>query len=514
MRLHLLLSFAVLVAALAFCQPIKQDLAPSAWNAIPQPGQLQINGNKLWQPNNKTRILLPDGDDELQSLALHVGQQLASAAGLSQSPTVEVQRQAERGDIVLKRQQKSKTNEAFMVEVDKTITITASDKAGFLYGGQQVIQNIVATGSVPFATVSSAPAVGERGLHLDIGRKRYSKEWILQLLQDMAYIGLNTLQLHFSENEGFGIECKTYPAVASEGALSHDNVKEIIAAAKSLEIRVVPSLDMPGHLQKALSSGFEDLQLKDASGAAVKGALDIAKPEALVFAKALIEEYTTLFQAQDSVFWNLGADEFVDFEQMENYPSLNDEAQNKFGQGATGFDLLTDFANSIGRYLSERGYIARVWNDGMFRSEHVELSKTTEITWWTNWSPEMANLTTALKAGNNLVNFNDALMYYVLGENAGYTYPTAPKFWDKDWRPGVFPTTKFGNQTIDQPYPDILLGAYFAIWSDKADAQTEAQVAQGIRAPLRAMAERSWNDGSRFSIAQFESVNEAIKSAP
>ena len=45
-------------------------------------------------------------------------------------------------------------------------------------------------------------------------------------------------------------------------------------------------------------------------------------------------------------------------------------------------------------------------------------------------------------------------------------------------------------------------------------AQTPAEVAYGIRAPLRAMAERTWNAGSALSLAEFAAIDAAIDEAP
>ncbi|MFD2879615.1 hypothetical protein ACFTAO_32460 [Paenibacillus rhizoplanae] len=41
-------------------------------------------------------------------------------------------------------------------------------------------------------------------------------------------------------------------------------------------------------------------------------------------------------------------------------------------------------------------------------------------------------------------------------------------------------------------YPRELIGTTFSIWSDKPEAQTEAEVASALRGPLRAMAELAW----------------------
>ena len=172
--------------------------------------------------------------------------------------------------------------------------------------------------------------------------------------------------------------------------------------------------------------------------------------------------------------------------------------------------------NRIAAHLRERGFEARAWNDGLLRSAGERLDPGVVLTWWTNWNAGMRPVAEAVAAGHRLVNVNDALFYYVLGENAGYRYPTAARIWDADWHPGLFPARwgEAGQGTVRQeltrPYPDLLLGVSFAVWSDLPEAQTVAEVADGIRGPLRAMAERAWNAGSALSLVEFETLDRAI----
>lgn len=51
----------------------------------------------------------------------------------------------------------------------------------------------------------------------------------------------------------------------------------------------------------------------------------------------------------------------------------------------------------------------------------------------------MASLKTFLEKGHKVINYNDSKFYYVLGEAAGYTYPTAGKIYNSSWHPGQFP---------------------------------------------------------------------------
>ncbi len=53
---------------------------------------------------------------------------------------------------------------------------------------------------------------------LDNGRRYFTPAWIKRQIRQLAYLKLNQLHLHFSDNEGFRIESESHPEVVSEHA--------------------------------------------------------------------------------------------------------------------------------------------------------------------------------------------------------------------------------------------------------------------------------------------------------
>ena len=265
---------------------------------------------------------------------------------------------------------------------------------------------------------------------------------------------------------------------------------------------------MPGHLRHVLAA-LPELRLPASGPLPTDHALDITRPEAVRFAHALIDDLAPLFP--HSTRWNLGGDEFVDFARIDEYPALGAAARERFGDDATGFDLLTDFVNVTAAHLRDCGFAARAWNDGMLRGGVVPLDPDVVLTWWTNWHAQMRPLSAALAAGHRLVNFNDGLFYHVLGEKAGYAYPTSARIWDAGWHPGLFPALSGGvRQEVAAPYPAALLGAAFSVWSDDPEAQSVDEVFDAVRRPVRALAERSWNAGTSLTHEEFVEIDERI----
>jgi hypothetical protein len=95
-----------------------------------------------------------------------------------------------------------------------------------------------------------------------------------------------------------------------------------------------------------------------------------------------------------------------------------------------------------------------------------------------------------LREGWKLINANDEFLYYVLGQPNNFTYPTGRRIYEQ-WTPAVFR----GTQPVPKKFagPDHIPGGRFAVWCDRSGAQTQGQVAAGIRMPLRAVSQKLWD---------------------
>ncbi|OMF86664.1 glycoside hydrolase family 20 protein [Paenibacillus sp. FSL R7-0337] len=402
------------------------------------------------------------------------------------------------GDIVIELTEheatgKPDSQEAYVIDIGACAKITASSERALMYGLRTLLQRLANDGFVPYGRVTDYPVMPERALHIDIGRKFYSEDWLLERIREMSRLRLNTLQLHFSENEGFRLMSESHPEMVSEQALTKQAMKAIILEAQRYHVDIIPSLDSPGHLGQALRTHPEWL-LKDAAGNPAPGALDITNPAARRFVLDLIDEYAELFAG--SRFFHIGGDEFINFAEFDKYPQLAEYARNVLNiSGGTGVDTYIDYLNEVAEHLESMGWTVRAWNDGLYRADQTQRvapKPSIQITYWTKWHPMMAPVEDILAKGHQVINYNDGYLYYVLGEHAGYTYPTAEKI-RASWHPGLFPNrTGEAKQEYTGAYPHEIIGTTFSIWSDKPEAQTEAEVAAGIRGPLRAMAELAW----------------------
>ena len=108
--------------------------------------------------------------------------------------------------------------------------IEARTAAGAFYGTRTVLQ-LLRRGrqrSRP-ARARDWPRYPERGLMIDNGRRYFSPAWIKRDGSgELAYLKLNQLHLHFSDNEGFRIESESHPEVVSRPHLTKRQVRGIV----------------------------------------------------------------------------------------------------------------------------------------------------------------------------------------------------------------------------------------------------------------------------------------------
>jgi hexosaminidase len=337
-----------------------------------------------------------------------------------------------------------------------------------------------------------SPLMQERGIMIDIGRKFYSVTFFKRLLDYMSELQMNSLQIHFSENEGFRLACDTIPEIVSKKHLSKKEMKEIIVYANERNIEIVPEFDSPGHLYRLIQCHpeFQIEYINDSELFPANRALDINNKSGVQIVKKIIREYLELFDS--SKYFHLGADEYIDFEKLDNYPRFKKTALKKYNDETRQYDLFIDYINDLAQLIEENGKVARIWNDGIYKmnlASRSQLKTSIQISYWTRHNKNMAPVDTFIDKGHQVINFNDNFFYFVLGEGAGYKYPVAKKI-SENWNITLFPE----NQSVNLESMANVLGVYFAIWSDYPDALTEDEVFDMIKSPLKAQQEIIWKN--------------------
>ena len=178
--------------------------------------------------------------------------------------------------------------ESYRIETNrKNLTVSASDFNGIIYAVQTIKQMLpvsIYTGksevsdvwTIPCGIINDSPRYHYRGLMLDCSRHFYSIKQVKKLIDVMEIHKLNTLHWHLTDDQGWRIEIKKYPELTKVGAFrdgtcigkdfdsddqiryggfyTQEELKEIVSYAAGKGITVIPEIDLPGHMQAALSS--------------------------------------------------------------------------------------------------------------------------------------------------------------------------------------------------------------------------------------------------------------------
>ncbi len=132
--------------------------------------------------------------------------------------------------------------------------IDASTELGAMHGLETLIQLVQPAGNgyaIPAVSIHDAPRFRWRGLLIDCGRHFEPVSVIKRTLDGMAAVKLNVFHWHLTEDQGFRIESRAFPALTAKGSdgdfYSQQDAKDIVAYARARGIRVVPEFEMPGH---------------------------------------------------------------------------------------------------------------------------------------------------------------------------------------------------------------------------------------------------------------------------
>ena len=441
---------------------------------------------------------------------------------------LEADTQARTGDIrlVLSSAPPVPGPAGYTMAVASTVTIAAPENVGVFYGTRTLLQLFTQGKCLNAGVAVDWPRYPERGLTLDIARKYFSPNWIERHIRELAYLKMNYLHLHISDDQGFGIDSHWVPRPggSSSPRLTKHEVKTLVKLSRKYFVSIVPEIDMPGHMGAALQSN-QGFQLKGPSGRANKSVLDWANDDARVFAQNLIGEFIVLF---DGGYWHAGSDEILECLRAWCHPSLIEYARQRAPPGTPldkldGKDALHAFLNEIDEFVHSNGKQLRVWNDELKGGQRIPLNGDIVVDWWTNisflsdWAA--ASPQELLGAGHQVVNHGAWPTYYVLGANP--LVPNASmKVAYEQWKVNEFDgyTYLFGHPL----FSDVVAagetnnrGAALTVWADHPEAQTEDEVAAHIAPRLRVMAQKTWESAALTpAYPIFEEISVRVGHAP
>ena len=341
--------------------------------------------------------------------------------------------------------------------------------------------------------------------HLDCGRKYFTKDWIIALINEISAAGYTHLQLALG-NDGMRfllddmsltVNGTTYSSENVAAAIHAGNEKyhdftvdeltekemdAIIAHAKEKNIEILPLINTPGHMDAILDAATS-LTYTDCAYNGSSRTIDVTNDTAVAFTQALLQKYVTYFAGKGCKYFNIGADEY---------------ANDKYTGGSMGFGNLQlsgkygyfiKYVNELATMVKSADMKPVAFNDGIefygvtsanVGSTLYKFDKDIIVSYWSaGWSGyEPQSAANLVSNGFKVINTTGDF-YYVLGKgdnfDAGYSYAS-------NWS-----NTRVCGMSLNA---ESVVGATFCVWCDYPGAETEQEIAQKIRLPLRAMAQR------------------------
>lgn len=342
-----------------------------------------------------------------------------------------------------------------------------------------------------------------RIVHLDCGRKYFSKDWIIALMYEAKAAGYNQVQLAFG-NKGLrfllddmsvNTSVNTYEKQAVTDAIKEGNkayynageknelteaeMDEIFVAADKIGIEIVPLFNTPFHME-AVITAMGKLNITNAYYDSNKACLNLSNNYATAFVKALMQKYITYFQGKGCKYFNFGADEYTG------------------GWNSTFYN----YANEIVSMISAAGMNARIFNDSFRSDSNNGYVNNAQVCYWSSNSG-YASTATVYNYAKKIINTNQDFYYVVNKDTQQSTwspnsyYAFSGSFDETTW---VNYAKNFSNTTYknfagyNNGAESITpVGSMFCIWCDNPSHKDETQIAKEIRMILRVIGARMQN---------------------
>ena len=157
-------------------------------------------------------------------------------------------------------------------------SIEATGTATGLRWAVQTLRQLVGSdSSIPVIEVTDRPRYAWRGSLLDVARWCHPIEFLHRFVDLLALHKLNTLHLHLTDDQGWRFEVRRYPRLTEVGAwraessaghlregrfdgtphggyYTQEQLRGLVACAARRGVRIMPEIDVPGHMQAAIAA--------------------------------------------------------------------------------------------------------------------------------------------------------------------------------------------------------------------------------------------------------------------
>jgi hexosaminidase len=246
---------------------------------IPKPVSITATG-EYFTLKAGTDIYIQGESDELKQIGQYLAERLKPSTGF-EFEVKSTSKAPRSGNIYLTMPTADSKlgDEGYELTITKKMIKLAANNPAGLFRGIQTIRQILPVnielaskheGPWEIATgiIIDYPVYSYRGAMLDVSRHFFGVDDVKRFMDFLACYKMNVLHLHLSDDQGWRIEIKSWPNLATHGGstqvgggkggyYTQEQYADIVKYAKEHYIMVVPEIDMPGHTNAALASYAE-----------------------------------------------------------------------------------------------------------------------------------------------------------------------------------------------------------------------------------------------------------------
>ncbi|MDR1370115.1 MAG: family 20 glycosylhydrolase [Dysgonamonadaceae bacterium] len=368
------------------------SLKEADYQVVPLPQEIiDVMGNSFVLDDG-VKILYPQGNEEMKRNAEFLAEYVNQMTGKA----LKVEAGTEGSKVILLNLGlDSENKEAYQVKVDKSfVSITGASEAGVFYGIQTLRKSlpIVKNENValPAVEINDYPRFSYRGAHLDVARHFFPLDSVKKFVDMLALHNINRLHWHISDDQGWRIEIKKYPGLTEIGSkraetvighnsgqydgkpyggyYTQDEAKELVDYAGKRHIIVIPEIDMPGHMQAALTA-YPELGCTGGPydvwtmWGVSEDVLCAGNDKTLEFIKDVLAEIIEIFPSE---YIHVGGDECpkVRWEKCPKCQARIRELGLKSDKEHTAEERLQSYIISYAeKFLNERGHRIIGWDE-------------------------------------------------------------------------------------------------------------------------------------------------------
>ena len=311
-----------------------------------------------------------------------------------------------------------------------------------------------------------------RGLVLDASRTYYTVSEIKNYVNMLSKYDDSYLQMHFTDDERVGIECK-YLGQNTRGNnnkryLTCKEVGQIMEYCKRKKVEFVPEIDVPSHMGGFIALASKKFGKKYAKTIAPgtgdeSDQVDFTTTRGRTFIFNLYREYAKLFKG--CRHFSIGFDEYT-----------------------YRIDERAGFANQLNSYLRSKGFTVRMYNDSISLQDVNRLNKKIEIYYWEYPGAEYADFNDLTNAGFHVINGNSYYLYFVpCKSNTGSAdLQYSVNDISENWTPDMWNE----DQKTEAQSTGNILGSSMAVWNEDSGGVSKKLVFKETKALFNAMSSK------------------------